>query len=48
MNYVDITPISRKAKIDTELIANDGLHPSGKMFGEWAKVLSGEIEEKLK
>lgn len=36
--YVDVTPISREAVTDSNLIANDGLHPSGKMYAEWAKL----------
>jgi lysophospholipase L1-like esterase len=36
--YVNITPISREAEHDTTLIAGDGLHPSGKMYLEWAKL----------
>lgn len=35
--YIDITPISRKAVSDPSLIASDGLHPSGKMYAEWAE-----------
>lgn len=35
-HYVDITPISREAANDSSLIAPDGLHPSGKMYAEWA------------
>ena len=37
-HYVDITPISRRAVNDQSLIAADGLHPSGKMYAEWAKL----------
>jgi lysophospholipase L1-like esterase len=36
--YVDVTPISREAAHDSTLIASDGLHPSGKMYVEWAKL----------
>ena len=36
-HYVDVTPVSRQAKDDPNLIAADGLHPSGKMYAEWAK-----------
>lgn len=36
--YVNITPISREAEHDTTLIAPDGLHPSGRMYMEWAKL----------
>lgn len=38
VHYVDITPISREAVNDPSLIASDGLHPSGKMYAEWAKL----------
>lgn len=37
--YVDITPISRRAGSDLSLLAADGLHPSGKMYGEWVDLL---------
>jgi len=36
--YVDVTPISRQAVSDPSLIARDGLHPSGKMYAEWARL----------
>lgn len=36
--YVDVTPVSRTAISDSALIAGDGLHPSGKMYSEWAKL----------
>lgn len=36
--YLDITDMSRKAASDGSLIANDGLHPSGKMYEMWAKM----------
>lgn len=38
VHYVDVTPISRQAMDDPELIASDGLHPSGKMYTAWAKL----------
>lgn len=38
-HYVDITPSTRKAATDKSLVAEDGLHPSGKEYGEWAKAL---------
>jgi acyl-CoA thioesterase-1 len=37
--YVDITPISRQALDDPELIASDDLHPSGKMYAQWVQEL---------
>ena len=44
ITYIDITPISRKGFEDPELVATDGLHPSGKMYRMWVK----EIVEVLK
>lgn len=37
--YIDITPGSRLAATDLSLIADDGLHPSGKMYADWVKQL---------
>ncbi len=37
-HYVDVTPISRQAPDDPALIADDGLHPSGKMYAAWAQL----------
>jgi lysophospholipase L1-like esterase len=37
--YVDITSGSRKAAGDLSLLAEDGLHPSGKMYSEWVNEL---------
>ena len=38
VHYVDVTPVSREAVSEPALIAGDGLHPSGKMYAEWAKL----------
>lgn len=48
VNYTDITPASRNATTDISLVAGDGLHPSGKMYGEWANALSTKILDALK
>lgn len=37
--YVDITPISRRAATDQTLLARDGLHPSGKMYTLWCEQI---------
>ncbi|MFN8486349.1 MAG: SGNH/GDSL hydrolase family protein [Caldilineaceae bacterium] len=37
--YVDVTPISRQAAGDATLIAEDGLHPSGKMYRLWVELV---------
>jgi len=39
VHYVDITPISRRAEDEPDLLAVDQLHPSGKMYAEWVKLL---------
>lgn len=39
ISYIDITPGSREAANDPSLLAEDGLHPSGKMYSEWATKL---------
>ena len=37
--YIDITPISRRGLEEPDLVASDGLHPSGKMYAEWVKLI---------
>ncbi|WP_121812571.1 SGNH/GDSL hydrolase family protein [Mucilaginibacter kameinonensis] len=39
VNYVEITGISKLAAHDLSLLADDGLHPSGKMYGMWVDKL---------
>lgn len=39
IQYFDITPISRLALGNPDLIARDGLHPSGLMYQEWVKLI---------
>jgi len=48
VNYLDITPISRQAANDPDLVAGDGLHPSAKMYSQWVKLLEPIVAEKLK
>jgi lysophospholipase L1-like esterase len=38
-HYVDVTAVSRTALDDKDLLASDGLHPSGKMYAEWSKLV---------
>lgn len=38
VKYVDVTPVSRQAATQADLVASDGLHPSGKMYAEWAHL----------
>jgi lysophospholipase L1-like esterase len=37
-HYIDVTPESRQAASNPALIAQDGLHPSGKMYLNWARL----------
>jgi len=37
IKYVDVTDISREALNDLSLLAEDGLHPSGKMYSLWVE-----------
>lgn len=45
VHYIDITPVSREAESDQLLIADDGLHPSGKQYGRWSDLLVEEIRK---
>ncbi len=47
ISWFDITPISREGLIDTELVADDGLHPSGKMYKRWVESFYEEVKNKL-
>jgi lysophospholipase L1-like esterase len=37
--YVDVTTVSRRAREEHTLLAEDGLHPSGAMYAEWARLI---------
>ncbi len=47
IEYFDITPISREGLNDTELVAGDGLHPSGKQYTEWVKLMLPTLRTKI-
>ncbi|WP_316802666.1 SGNH/GDSL hydrolase family protein [Pedobacter nototheniae] len=48
VSYTDITAASRNAANDLSLVAADGLHPSGKMYGEWTAALLPKVTAALK
>jgi len=48
ISWFDITPISRRGLDEPNLIAGDGLHPSGEMYAEWIETYYAEIKAKLK
>jgi len=47
VKYVDITPVSRNGLKQPELVASDGLHPSGKMYALWVEEIMKNIEKEL-
>jgi lysophospholipase L1-like esterase len=47
-HYVDVTPVSRQAGAQPELLAADGLHPSGQMYALWARLALPAALEALK
>ncbi|RYY54290.1 MAG: SGNH/GDSL hydrolase family protein [Chitinophagaceae bacterium] len=48
VEFVDITPGTREAATTTDLLAGDGLHPSGKEYAKWAEKLSSIMKNQLK
>ena len=44
--YFDITPISRQGLSQPELVAGDGLHPSGEMYRRWVNTFYEVVKEK--
>jgi lysophospholipase L1-like esterase len=48
VRFLNITPISRLAADDDTLIASDGLHPSGKMYGLWVNEMLPIVKNMLK
>lgn len=47
VTYLDVTPLSRQATFDPELMADDGLHPSGKMYAAWAEMALAAARDAL-
>ena len=45
--YVDITGISKTAYRRTSLVADDGLHPSGEMYGLWVDQIVPAIIKQI-
>jgi lysophospholipase L1-like esterase len=43
VKYFNITTISRKGFEDPTLVAADGLHPSGKMYGMWTELILDKL-----
>jgi len=47
MGFIDITPVSRMAGKDPQLVAGDGLHPSGAMYSLWVDLIFPKAVEIL-
>lgn len=47
VSFINVTPHSRKASKDHSLIANDDLHPSGKMYQHWVSKILPVVLSKL-
>ena len=43
VTYVDITAISRRGLEQPALVAGDGLHPSGEMYGQWVEKIIATV-----
>lgn len=44
VKYYNITDISRRGLAEPDLVAFDGLHPSGKMYAEWVDRILSDAE----
>ena len=47
IQYFDITPISRQGIDQPELVALDGLHPSGEQYRRWVELILEDVKEIL-
>jgi lysophospholipase L1-like esterase len=43
VRYYDITDLTRKGLDDPSLVATDNLHPSGKMYAAWARMIAEDF-----
>jgi lysophospholipase L1-like esterase len=46
VTYIDITQHSKSAASETNLVAEDKLHPSGSMYSYWAKRVFDEMKDR--
>jgi len=45
VDYVNITDISRRGFQEPDLVASDGLHPSGKMYSAWVQLMLKKLNQ---
>jgi lysophospholipase L1-like esterase len=48
VHYINITPFTREAATDRTLVAEDGLHPSGKDYARWAEKVKEVMIKEIK
>ena len=48
IKYFNITDISRRGLTEPDLVAFDGLHPSGKMYSEWIMRILADVKIEYK
>lgn len=46
-HFINITPLTQMAATDASLLADDELHPSGKLYLQWANLLSNYILHRI-
>lgn len=44
VKYIDINELSKRAKMDPSLIAEDGLHPSAAMYALWVIEIMNQVD----
>jgi lysophospholipase L1-like esterase len=47
VRYVDVTAVSRERGAETGMLGGDGLHPSGRMYREWTRLVAPATLEAL-
>ena len=47
VHWADVTGISREAALSPELVARDGLHPSGAMYARWVEAILPTVQSIL-
>ncbi len=45
--FINVTPMSREGLQDPDLLAEDGLHPSAKMYTGWVNLMLRDVERAL-
>jgi len=48
VHWVDVTPASRRAASEPDLIASDGLHPSHAMYAAWVELVLPAAQEAMR